>query len=208
MSRDQSTLSYAQQVEVMAKTVEDKIDPKELAALLKWVTEGNLEEVEKLLEKHSNLGLGTGTVKDLSDRIFNNITALQYAAWALDKEMCDLIMQYASRRKSAIQLKALWEAPEHYSTHGASYDITSLITKTETYLNNYRCKWSAEECAPYWQEEVGGEQHKCPAWLIYAWCEEGADVAWVKQDFNQQIKRYDKRWLDWWFIEDYNGGRG
>ena len=33
---------------------------KDLAALLKWVTEGHLIEVEKLLEKNPNLALHDG----------------------------------------------------------------------------------------------------------------------------------------------------
>lgn len=165
MKSHKATMTYANQVEAMAKTVQDKINPMELSALLKWVTEGHLVEVETLLKKNPALTLGTRTVKDLSDRPFNQITALQYAAWALDREMCDLIMRYAGEHDSAIQLKALWEAPEHYSAHGASYDITPLIKKTETYLNNW-CEWKDDERCRYWQKDVGGEQRKCPAWLI------------------------------------------
>ena len=63
--------------------------------------------------------------------------------------------------------------------------------------------------ANYWQKEVGGEQRKCPAWLIYAWSEEGKDVAWTKKDANRKITReYDKHRLEWWFTEKYNNGRG
>ena len=204
LKSNQPTLNYTQQVEAMAKTLQDKIDPKELAALLKWVTEGHLEEVEKLLKKNSNLGLGTGTVTDLSDRTFHNITALQYAAWALDAEMAELIIKYVGAHHSAVQMKALEESPQTYSNHGASYDVTQLVNKYQTYLDNYS-KWVYDKCCQYWQKEIGGEQRKCPAWLIYAWSEEGEDVAWTKQDPNRKIKReYDKHRLDWWFTENYN----
>ncbi len=79
------TLKYFQQVEAVAKSVEDKINPTELLALLKDVTEGHLLNVENRLKKTPALALGIGTVKDLSDRTFKNITALQYAAWAHDR---------------------------------------------------------------------------------------------------------------------------
>ena len=201
-------LSYSEQVEKISKGIQDKINPEELKALFKWVTEGHLLEVEKLLKKNPTLTLGTGTVKDLSDRTFTNITVLQYAAWALDSEMCELIMQYAEAHNSSIQLKALAEEPAYYSPHGASYDFTPLVTKTKTYVNNC-AKWDYEKCCQYWQKEVGGEQRKCPAWLIYAWSEEGADVAWTKQDVNRKINReYDKHRLVWWFTQNFNNGRG
>ena len=182
----QHILSYPGQVEQISKAIQDKIYPEELKALFKWVTEGHLIEVEKLLNKNSTLGLGTLTVTDLSDRTFNNITALQYAAWCLDEEMADLIMRYLGAHHSAMQLKALYDEPGRYSDHGSHYDIKPLIQKTQTYLDNYS-KWSIEECKRYWQKEVGGEQRKCPAWLIYAWCEEGYDVAWVT-NFNRKYQ--------------------
>ncbi len=137
----QVTLKYFQQVEAMAKTVQDKIDPKELSTLLKDVTEGHLVNVENRLKKTPALALGIGTITDRSDRMFKNITALQYAAWALDSEMCELIMSYAGAHNSAIQLKALSEEPQRYSSHGASYDFTPLVTKTKTYMDNY-AKWN------------------------------------------------------------------
>ena len=41
----------------------------------------------------------------------------------------------------------------------------------------------------HWCKVVGGEQRKVPAWYIYAFCEEGENVAWVKKDLNIKIKR-------------------
>ena len=201
-------LECVQQVEAASKTVQDKIDQNDLTALLKWVTEGHLEEVEKLLKKNPSLGLGTGTIMDLSGRAFNKITALQYAAWALDAEMTELIIKYLGAHHSAIQMKALAESPQTYSNHGVSYDMISLVNKYQTYLDNYS-KWDDYKRPQYWQKEIGREQRNCPAWLIYAWSEEGVDVAWTKQDPHRKITReYDKRRLEWWFTESYNNGRG
>ena len=80
----------------------DEQTKKDLAALLKWVTEGHLIEVEKLLQKNPELALMTGTVTDLSDRTFNNITVFQYAAWALDIGMWNLILKYLDNSKRVI----------------------------------------------------------------------------------------------------------
>ena len=92
--KNESVLSYPEQVEKISNEAKNKIDPNELSALFKWVTEGHLLEVEKLLKKNPTLALGTLTVKDLSDRTFNHITVLQHAAWCLDEEMSNLVMGY------------------------------------------------------------------------------------------------------------------
>jgi len=205
-------LSVPEQVEQMSSTAKEqnKIHQEEVLALLKWVTEGHLVEVETILKKNQFWGL-PGSIKDLSDRTFKNITALQYAAWSLDREMCGLIMGYLGTHNSAIQLKALYAEPNRYSDYGTHYDIKPLIEKTQTYVKN-KHKWrdeNPEECSRYWQKEVEGEQRKCPAWLIYAWSEEGKDVAWTTQDFTRKVKReYDKNRLDWWFTDNFNNGRG
>ena len=57
---------------------------------------------------------------------------------------------------------------------------------------------------------MGGAQRLCPAWLIYAWCEQGDSVAWDKKDLaNIHVERqYEKEHLKWWFTSQYNGGCG
>jgi hypothetical protein len=147
-------------------------------------------------------------VIDRSNRIFAGITILQYAVWALDIEMCNLIISYLDPRQKGIQLNVWLCEPERYSVYGAQYDMMPLITKTQMYIDNY-AKWSDDECCQYWQKEVGTEQQKCPAWLIYAWSEEGKDAAWVKKDFSRGFKReYDKHRVEWWFTGKYNNGVG
>ena len=151
----------------------------------------------------------TGTVTDLSGRTFNNITVFQYAVWALDIDMWNMVLKYLDGPSALAQLHSLETTPTHYSQYGAHYDITPLITKTQEYLNNYE-KWNYNKCCQYWQKEVGGAQRLCPAWLIYAWCEKGGDVAWVKKDLaNIHVTRqYDQGHLTWWFTQNYNDGLG
>ena len=200
--------SYSQQVAAVSTVFQNQINSMELTTLLKWVTEGHLEEVEKLLKSNPSLALGMGTVMDLSDRTFKNITPLQYAAWALDAEMCELIIPYLGAHNTSIQLNALANEAACYSPHSASYDFTPLVTKTQTYVDKWS-SWNDAEQKRYWQKEVGGEQRKCPAWLIYAWSEEGSNVAWTKKNPNRKIKReYEKHRLDWWFRENFNKGSG
>lgn len=206
----QRMLKYSEQVEITSKVMQDKIDASELMTLLKWATEGHLVEVEKLLKKSPILALATGTVVDFSDRIFKNITVLQYAAWALDVEMCELIINYLSAYNASIQLKALAEESKHYGPHGALYDFMPLVGITKAYVDDSH-KWHVQEVVGYWQKEIRGKQQNCPTWLIYVWSEEGEDVAWTKKDVNRKIKReYEKHHLKCWFtsISDCSVERG
>jgi hypothetical protein len=166
------------------------------------VTEGHLLEIEKLLKTNTELALMTGTVTDLSGRKFNNITVFQYAVWALDMDMWNMVLKYLDKQSALSQLQSLETNHTNYSQHGTYYDIAPLITKTKTYFDNYS-KWDDNKREQYWQKEVGEAQRLCPAWLIYAWCEEGKDVAWVKKDLaNIHVERqYEKGHLSWWFTK-------
>jgi ribosomal protein L36 len=200
--------SEEEQVKAKSQSVAHQVNPQDAQALAKWVSDGHLIEVDKLLRKNNNLAHVIISITDRSDRTFN-CTGFQYAVWALDFEMCEVFRKYLDNPNAALQIKALEKEPGKYSVHGAHYDMTSLIEKTQIYVNNYY-SWDSNQCGQYWQKEVGGEQRKCPAWLIYAWREEGEHVAWVKKDFVncKVIRRYDKNWLDWWFTYGINGGKG
>jgi len=188
---------------------QDEATKKDLDLLLKWVTEGHLVEVENLLKKNPNLALMKGSVTDLSGRTFKDISAFQYAAWALDTEMCELMLHKAGNAGAAVADTQLNELEKNPWGHGSHYDPSPLVKKAQKYIKNCD-EWSVDKCKEYWQKEVGGEQRKCPAWLIYAWCEEGKEVAWVKKDLKniKVMRQYDKGHVKWWFEKEYNGGKG
>lgn len=180
---------------------------QELNALLKWVVEGHLIEAENLLKKMPELSLMEGNVTDLSGREFKNITPLQYAFWALDVEMIEVILKYLDKGEAFNQITAFERNPEKYSQYGVQYDVSDLVNKMQGYIKNYS-KWNEDECENYWQTEVGGAQRQCPAWMIYGMCEEGKEAAWCNQDaFKVGKKRqYDKNWTNWWFNVKFNNG--
>jgi hypothetical protein len=158
----QNPQSEVEQVKVKSQSVIHQVNPADAQTLAKWVTDGHLVEVEKLLQKDKNLAHVIITIKDRSDRVFE-CTGFQYAAWALDIEMCEVFRKYLDNENASLQIKALEKVPKKYSQHGAHYNMTDLIEKTQTYINNYT-KWDTNQCCQYWQKEVGGEQRKCPAW--------------------------------------------
>jgi len=176
------------QVKVMAAHVASGVDPSDVTALFKWAAEGHLIEVGNLLKKNPKLGVATRSFKDLSDREFKDMTVFQYAAWALDMEMCEEILPYLEGPIASVQLKALEGQPDTYSAHGPHYDFTPLIESTQKYLDNYS-QWNNDQRCQVWQQEVGGAQRQCPAWYWYLWTEQGKDVAWTKQDVNRPYQR-------------------
>lgn len=181
-----------------AQAVAPHVRVSDVEALLIYVVDGQLEHIHGLLQQNPALAEATGTVTDRSNRTFNNITAFQYAVWALDMETCAWIRKHLSQSAAAVQFQALEDCPNHYSLHGAHYDFTPLIDKTQEYLDHQSTK-SIEQCEQHWYKVVGGAQRQCPAWLVYLWCEKGQDVAWTK-DIRRCFKReYQMRHLEeWW----------
>ena len=92
------------------------VDQKSLNQLLQYVAEGEQDKAEKMLKGKSGGLLGWGeikanpdllshrsTVKDLSGREFKQITAFQYALWAMDWHMWTMIQKYLPQEAQAQQ---------------------------------------------------------------------------------------------------------
>ena len=77
------------------------VDQKALSQLLQYVAEGEQDKAEALIQKNKKLLLHAGTVKDLSDREFKQITAFQYALWAMDWHMWTMIRKYLPQKNAS-----------------------------------------------------------------------------------------------------------
>jgi len=195
-----------EQITKQAKALANQLN-EDVAALLKWVVKGHLVEAEKLLQKNPKLALAQGDVKDPADRVFTNITAFQYAVWALDGEMWHVILKYIDETQASLQLFALENNRKDISDkHGTHFNFDPLLKEYQTYLDNHR-KWDDKQCEEHWCKKVGGEQCKVPAWYIYAFCEEGKDKAWPTQDVTKTVVRdYAKAFVPKWCTKIYNSG--
>ena len=196
-------------VTAMAASVKAVVDPRDVTALLKWVAEGHLEEVEKLLQKNPKLALVQGEVSDLT-RAFPNLTAFQYAVWVLDHEMWEIILKYLDKAQAALQLDAL----ENHRTditekYGAHFNFDPLLNEYKVYLDKYN-SWHYEQCEGYWCKKVGGEQRKVPAWYIYALSEKGyihfsektENPAWSTKDITKRVEReYRNDHVKCWLVQ-------
>jgi hypothetical protein len=98
-------------------------------------------------------------IKDPAGRQFYDITALQYAVWALDTFMWEMLLQQLSPQEAAQQIqdmpKASWVS--QYKLH-ANWD--PLVTDLQTYLD------SASGLAQIFINKVGNQQMLLPLNVI------------------------------------------
>jgi len=136
------------------------VDAKELEKLLKWVVEGEQEQAEALIEKNPQLLLASGQVTDLSGRTFKNITAFQYALWAMDYHIWTMIKNNLPLEEQVKQFNAL---ESKGTEHGKQYDIKPLTEALQTYVDN-AAGWNYDQRAEdQWCKKVGGAQRLVPA---------------------------------------------
>ena len=129
------------------------VDQKQVKKLLRLVVEGEQDQAEKMLKKDPNLLLIAGTVTDLSGREFKQITAFQYALWALDWHMWKMIQKYLPTEAQTEQFAAL----ETKSTaHGKHFSLQPLIGALQTYVDNAGKVWNYDQRATdHWCKKVG-----------------------------------------------------
>lgn len=151
---------------------------------LQLVAYGKQEEAEKMLKKDSSLALYSGRVKDLSGRTFNDITGLQYAVWALDWHMWEMVLQHTPREAAINQS---WEG-SWTIVHGvdASQKIQNLIDALWDYFyagghHAWERKWA----------EVGKIQREVPIHVINEYCHPtrsfGSDCFGLEKDYKSDV---------------------
>nr|BDD46933.1 hypothetical protein 4 [Coxiellaceae bacterium] len=183
-------LNAAQQVERKAQSIvkAGKVTGEEINTILKAVTEGQLNTVQQCLEKNPDLIYAQGDVTDPAGRFFPKVTVLQYASWACDMEICDLLMRYLSKHECAKQLQAMdYHRPDITEQHGKQFDFAPLIERYDTYLKNYG-GWSYKQCCEGWSK-VGAAQKMLPDWIILMMTEKGDKVAWTLNDVRKPVDR-------------------
>lgn len=147
--------------------------------LLQSVILGKQKSVQKFLTKYPNSLTERATVTDCSGRIFSEISAFEFAIWALDVRymvnmMVDCLPDDATGLKIAIRLK---EQYERVTQHGVTYklngetitethfDLSKLINVLQTFRGNF-ARWTEEQQEEYWCTTVGLEQFYLPAHMM------------------------------------------
>ena len=140
-----------------------------LHQLLILVTRGEQEEAEEMIKKNNSLLLHAGTVTDLSEREFKEITPFQYALWAMDWHMWTMIQKYLPPVAQAEQLHAL--ETKGTGQYGKHFSLEDLMDALQTQVDN-DCKWEDYHLkeSTHWCKKVGGEQKRLPAHVVNEYC--------------------------------------
>ncbi len=197
-----------QRVNLRGQEVGKQLSQDEITQFLIHVYRGNLENVEEFLMVNKTFASAQGNIKDLSDRTFKQITAFQYACWAMDVEMWELIFKYLPIYVARDQLNALvQERPDIIKAYGLHFSWNKYQLALKKYTGNYRSwKESYDEggklsIATCWCEEVGAAQREFPAWMIMLMSEEGRGTAWGEMNLELGFKRH-RKYLEGWFIHN------
>lgn len=184
-----------------------KVNPQELGTFLRLVAEGEQGKAEAMLKQNRDLNLVPGDVTDLSKRTFRNITAFQYALWALDWHMWTMLLKYLPPEQAAAQAQQA-ETGSWVKEHGIHANWQSLIDAQKKYLDYCsQNKWS--EAGTTWVKQVGGAQLLLPSHVISEYCHPSRSFSpcpdFTKPESNDawRIRTTDE---GEWFTAQYNGG--
>lgn len=143
-----------------------EISAVDVTRLLYLVAAGEQEQAETMIDTEPDLLYHRGEVTDLSGRKFENITAFQYAVWALDWHMWKMIQNYLPVEEQQTQAKE-FRTGDWVKNH----DVTA--TKIIQNLIN-ALQRDVESCNKYWREDtmkrVGAEQLCLPIHVINEYC--------------------------------------
>lgn len=176
-------------VDEKAQTVAKELSAQAIQAYLTAVYRGELDTVETLLKANPSLTHAQGDLTDLSKRTFTNITGFQYAVWALDGPMWDVILKYLPHADAKAQMEAYTTRQDLIQQHGLQYSFDNLLKQYDLFIENYYPKWTWHQLRGHWVKKIAPEQAKMPSWMIYAFTEPGENVAWVKLDVERGYLR-------------------
>ncbi len=145
---------------------------KELQEFLKAVAEGEQDKAEAMLKQNPALALTPTDVTDLSKRTFKNITALQYALWALDWHMWTMLLKYIPQKEASEQIAQIAQSEQGLwiPQHGVTANWENLIQALNQYVSEVRSKKPYHVYSQTWIKQVGGAQLLLPAHVINEYC--------------------------------------
>jgi hypothetical protein len=191
---------------------------------LPYVVRGEHETVKAMLEKKIDLIHIRGKVTDCSGRTFNNISPFEYALWALDKHMWELMLEcIAKNEKGNEVLQILSGQYKNLSTRGVTYTLhwetitenhfdfkNTIINKLQTQVDSMNAankkNWDDidwDDIDTHWRKGVGGAQKLLPMHVVYEYCSEEPFFPLPKfttrpksskQLYNWQTEKYEN-WL-------------
>ena len=149
-------------------TYVEAVSQQDMVKFLSYVGYGCQAEAEEMLKINLRLVLASGKLVDCAKRTFENITGFQYAVWALDWRMWEMLRQYMSEEVIKEQLTGLW-CGEWTKYHGFMVSQYNLISALKSYIS-YCNQWDYQQREIYWCQTIGGVQSTLPAHIIHEYC--------------------------------------
>ena len=152
--------------------------------LIMLVAHGDEAGASSLLDRFPNLALERGDITDYSGRTFKNITAYEYAYWARDWHMLDMLEAHMSPEQKTKMLQKIDAIEQHgltYTTQNGEtktskhFSLQPLIDKYNDYLAIY-ARWDATPQTASYDDlerawlDIGLEQRNLPAYVIQEYC--------------------------------------
>jgi serine/threonine protein kinase len=179
------------------KPLTEPMNAKALEQLLRSVAEGEQDKAEALIQKDNNLLLQAGNMMDLSGREFKNITAFQYALWAIDWHMWKMIQKYLPEEQQRTQFE---ELETKGTAHGKHFNFRPLIEALQTYVENIEKVWKYDRRArDHWCKAVGGMQVLVPAHVMNEYCRQDRSFDPCPAFTEEKLPRMS------WSMTRYNG---
>ncbi len=151
------------------------LDQNQVDQFVQHVAYGEQDEAEAMLQGEPKLVLGKGDCKDHAGREFKGITGFQYALWAVDWHMWEMIRVYLDKEdpeSAAIQCQAQ-ESLTSDQGHGAHFSFEPLMAAYQTYLDRFDALCQArnwEELDRLWIHGIGGAQRAVVAHVAQEYC--------------------------------------
>ncbi|MEI6529718.1 MAG: ankyrin repeat domain-containing protein [Candidatus Falkowbacteria bacterium] len=149
-----------------------KVSSSDLIKFLKHVGLGEQDEAESMLKINRDFALVPGAFTDCAGKEFKQATAFQYAIWALDYHMWNMLLKYMPTEAVIEQLtKVNNEGIEAIISGASIYEKTryiswqNLIDALQNYIDNWHL-WSEDERKTNWYQRVGEAQLTLPAHVI------------------------------------------
>lgn len=101
--------------------------------LLVYVAKDKYTEAEATLKVNPSALLYKSSVVDYSNRLFENITPFQYALWAYNFKMWNMMLNYMPTEEAAKQLMEFESSSTKYGTH---YDFSEILALQLNFGNN------------------------------------------------------------------------
>ena len=153
----------------MESSLKDTVDSitiphQNLAKFLNHIGIGEQDQAEDMLKQYPGLSLKFGDLTDCAKREFKKISAFQYALWALDFHMWQMILKYLPVEEASKQITSSKHGT-WVKTKQTQVNWQKLIDTLQIYIDNYNL-WSYQQLKDYWSQMVGGAQLFLPAHVI------------------------------------------